>query len=309
MNGPAVVGARASGQPKKNIRRSRSGANRADAGTTSLAARRSRTGRRDAHDEREAGHGSTDAAAASSSPIVLRFVDIAVDALAGAREEIDALNVYPVPDGDTGTNMYLTMSAARDADPRGRGRRPADLRRRAAPRSRRGALLGARGNSGVILSQMLGALARRIAEASPDERNARGDGRGAGRRRPRRATPPSVRRSRARSSRSPGPPPTPPYDAPAEPRRAGSATSFTRPRPPRPARRWPAPPSSCQVLRDAGVVDAGGRGLCVVLDAAETALTGRRPIAGAAALGVPHRSRPLTAAGRRPDRRTARPTR
>ena len=46
---------------------------------------------------------------------MLRFVDIAVDALAGAREEIDALNVYPVPDGDTGTNMYLTMAAARDA--------------------------------------------------------------------------------------------------------------------------------------------------------------------------------------------------
>ena len=47
--------------------------------------------------------------------MVLRFVDIAVDALADAREEIDALNVYPVPDGDTGTNMYLTVSAARDA--------------------------------------------------------------------------------------------------------------------------------------------------------------------------------------------------
>ncbi|MGA8246962.1 MAG: Dak phosphatase, partial [Nocardioides sp.] len=47
--------------------------------------------------------------------VVQRFVDVAVDALAEAREEIDALNVYPVPDGDTGTNMYLTMSAARDA--------------------------------------------------------------------------------------------------------------------------------------------------------------------------------------------------
>ncbi|MDE0774887.1 MAG: hypothetical protein OSB43_01255, partial [Nocardioides sp.] len=47
--------------------------------------------------------------------VVLRFVDIATDALADAREEIDALNVYPVPDGDTGTNMYLTVSAARDA--------------------------------------------------------------------------------------------------------------------------------------------------------------------------------------------------
>ena len=47
--------------------------------------------------------------------VVRRFVDEAVDALAEAREEIDALNVFPVPDGDTGTNMYLTMSAARDA--------------------------------------------------------------------------------------------------------------------------------------------------------------------------------------------------
>ena len=57
---------------------------------------------------------------------MLRFVDIAVDALAEAREEIDALNVYPVPDGDTGTNMYLTVRAPpatpmRDAE---RRRRP-----------------------------------------------------------------------------------------------------------------------------------------------------------------------------------------
>ena len=88
--------------------------------------------------------------------VVLRFVDIATDALTDAREEIDALNVYPVPDGDTGTNMYLTVSAARDA-----------IREAVADKSdatgrddlvdalavfRRGALLGARGNSGVILS-------------------------------------------------------------------------------------------------------------------------------------------------------------
>ena len=46
---------------------------------------------------------------------VARFVDIATDALSSAREEIDALNVYPVPDGDTGTNMFLTVSTARDA--------------------------------------------------------------------------------------------------------------------------------------------------------------------------------------------------
>ena len=41
--------------------------------------------------------------------VVQRFVDVAVDALAETREEIDALNVYPVPDGDTGTNLVLTL--------------------------------------------------------------------------------------------------------------------------------------------------------------------------------------------------------
>src|SRR3954452_1315154 len=103
---------------------------------------------------------------------VLRFVDIAVDALAEAREEIDALNVYPVPDGDTGTNMYLTVSAARDAIREVTGGDPdADLGTALATLGR-GALLGARGNSGVILSEMLGAIARRLARAEAGERNA-----------------------------------------------------------------------------------------------------------------------------------------
>ncbi len=69
--------------------------------------------------------------------VVRRFVDVAVDALAAAREEIDALNVYPVPDGDTGTNMYLTMSAARDAihQAAAERRRPADRARRLPSRA------------------------------------------------------------------------------------------------------------------------------------------------------------------------------
>jgi len=74
------------------------------------------------------------------------------------REAIDALNVFPVPDGDTGTNMSLTMKstvkeiAALDvAD-------AAKLANMAA----RGALKGARGNSGVILSQILRGFARGI---------------------------------------------------------------------------------------------------------------------------------------------------
>ena len=58
---------------------------------------------------------------------MLRFVDIAVDALAEAREEIDALNVYPVPDGDTGTNMYLTVRRRPRRHPRGHRAADADL--------------------------------------------------------------------------------------------------------------------------------------------------------------------------------------
>ena len=99
---------------------------------------------------------------------VLRFVDIAVDALSEAREEIDALNVYPVPDGDTGTNMYLTIAAARDAI----REIPGAPKRAALAAFSRGALLGARGNSGVILSEMLGAIARRISSATGEDRNA-----------------------------------------------------------------------------------------------------------------------------------------
>ena len=45
-------------------------------------------------------------------PPLLRFSELVVTALADQREEIDALNVYPVPDGDTGTNLFLTFEAA-----------------------------------------------------------------------------------------------------------------------------------------------------------------------------------------------------
>ena len=73
------------------------------------------------------------------------------------REEVDGLNVFPVPDGDTGSNMCLTLQSAlaagREALP---GNRAAgDLAAAVA----HGALLGARGNSGVILSQILRGLA------------------------------------------------------------------------------------------------------------------------------------------------------
>ncbi|MFZ5631251.1 MAG: DAK2 domain-containing protein [Bacillota bacterium] len=71
--------------------------------------------------------------------------------LAEHRAEIDALNVFPVPDGDTGTNMYLTfLSGVKEA--RENKKSPAG---EIAAAMARGCLLGARGNSGVILSQIL----------------------------------------------------------------------------------------------------------------------------------------------------------
>jgi dihydroxyacetone kinase-like predicted kinase len=66
-------------------------------------------------------------------------------------EELNALNVYPVPDGDTGTNMHLTLrSARREPDLADTSRMPEVARAIAY-----GSLLVARGNSGVILSQIL----------------------------------------------------------------------------------------------------------------------------------------------------------
>ena len=75
-------------------------------------------------------------------------------------DEINALNVFPVPDGDTGTNMVATVRAAlEEAEALGRDA-PAD---RLAAAVSHGALMGARGNSGVITSQILGGLATGLA--------------------------------------------------------------------------------------------------------------------------------------------------
>jgi DAK2 domain fusion protein YloV len=74
-------------------------------------------------------------------------------------DEINALNVYPVPDGDTGSNMYATVKAALDEAERVAGQ-PAD---RTAAAISFGALMGARGNSGVITSQILRGMADGLA--------------------------------------------------------------------------------------------------------------------------------------------------
>jgi DAK2 domain fusion protein YloV len=83
---------------------------------------------------------------------------VARDALANLeanRVRINRLNVYPVPDGDTGTNMALTVWAIVDALEASRATGPEQVAKEVS----RAALLGARGNSGVILSQIIRGLA------------------------------------------------------------------------------------------------------------------------------------------------------
>jgi len=72
--------------------------------------------------------------------------------------DINAINVFPVPDGDTGTNMFLTMCAVMEEADRVADRNVAAMARAMA----QGALMGARGNSGVILSQFFRGLARGV---------------------------------------------------------------------------------------------------------------------------------------------------
>jgi DAK2 domain fusion protein YloV len=224
--------------------------------------------------------------------VVLRFVDIAVDALAEAREEIDALNVYPVPDGDTGTNMYLTVSAARDAVRQATGGDPGADRAEALAAFARGALLGARGNSGVILSEMLGAIARRVAHSSPADRNADVMAR-------------ALHEATEASYRAVGEPVEGTMltvaRAASEAARARAAGDSARARDVFTAAAQAArealarTPEQLDVLRRAGVVDAGGRGISVILDAAETVLTGRRPVAVTRpAFPVPHAALPAS---------------
>src|SRR5512138_1592653 len=91
------------------------------------------------------------------APADLRRVVITYrDALRSHQDELNRLNVYPVPDGDTGTNMALTLeSVVGELD-------SADGMAEICHAVSHGSLMGARGNSGVILSQILRGLADRF---------------------------------------------------------------------------------------------------------------------------------------------------
>src|SRR4249920_2264770 len=97
---------------------------------------------------------------------LLDWAHAAVGGMVVHAEEINRLNVFPVADAHTGTNMLFTMRAAL-AEADRHARRSGDVSQVAAALAR-GALYGARGNSGVILSQILRGLADVTASASAD---------------------------------------------------------------------------------------------------------------------------------------------
>jgi uncharacterized protein len=87
----------------------------------------------------------------SDIDVVRQIADAALASLEANRERIDDLNVYPVPDGDTGTNLTMTVRALVEAV----DTTSAASRESLARDVSRGALMGARGNSGVIFSQIV----------------------------------------------------------------------------------------------------------------------------------------------------------
>jgi DAK2 domain fusion protein YloV len=192
----------------------------------------------------------------------------AVAALSAARGRIDDLNVFPVPDGDTGTNLLATAQAAAAAlDEAGEGGTGSAWALLA-----RGGVLGARGNSGTILAQLWRGLADQLAGQPP------ADG-------------PTFAAALQKAADTA-------YGAVADPEegtfltvaRAGAEAAVAAVVAGRTAlgevvraaadgarAALEATPGQLAVLRDAGVVDAGGAGLCLVLDALVTTVTGVEP--------------------------------
>ncbi|GAA0929016.1 DAK2 domain-containing protein [Streptomyces thermoalcalitolerans] len=217
------------------------------------------------------------------APAVRTWCGLALRALGRAREEIDAINVYPVADGDTGTNLYLTVEsavaaveavfAAHEPDSEaGKAGSPGPTLADAARAMAHGALIGARGNSGTILAQLLRGMAQVFAA---DGEAAHTDGRGlclALRRaadsarqavaHPVEGTVLSVASAAAEAATG-----TEGGDCGTVARAAyeGACAALA------------ATPGQLAVLERAGVVDAGGRGLVAVLAALVETLTGQPP--------------------------------
>jgi DAK2 domain fusion protein YloV len=211
--------------------------------------------------------------AESDLALVRGLVGGALASLETSRGRIDDLNVYPVPDGDTGTNLTLTVRAVADAVA---SAEPAD-RPALAQSVARAALMGARGNSGVILSQIVRGVADVLAE-SPNgidpaltARALRGASDAAYRavRRPVEGTMLSVIRELAEEAERRAVEPEPLGELLVDLVRHGEeAVART--------------PEQLEVLREAGVVDAGGAGLVELLRGMAGVVTGEAlPVAPA----------------------------
>jgi DAK2 domain fusion protein YloV len=197
---------------------------------------------------------------------VRKAVDAALASIEANRARIDDLNVYPVPDGDTGTNLTMTVRAVDEAV----DTTSAADRRSLARDIARGALMGARGNSGVIFSQIVRGAADVLGEtdtaaidADAVARALRGATDAAYRavRRPVEGTMLSVIRELAEEAetRSSLQPALGPLLLELV-RRGEEAVART--------------PDQLQVLRDAGVVDAGGAGLLELVRGVAAFVTG-----------------------------------
>ncbi len=184
--------------------------------------------------------------------------------LAAHRQVIDNLNVYPVPDGDTGTNMTLTMqSVVESLDGVDDELEPL------CAAVAHGALMGARGNSGVILAQILRGVAGVLRDAEAPDASvvasalaAASDGAYSAVARPVEGTILTVIREASESAAAAaaaGGDLTEMFDAARD--RGGDALERT--------------PEMLAVLADAGVVDAGGAGLLLLFDACLAELDGR----------------------------------
>jgi DAK2 domain fusion protein YloV len=197
---------------------------------------------------------------------VQMMVESALASLEANRSRIDDLNVYPVPDGDTGTNLTMTVRALAEAVDNTSAASRESLARDVA----RGALMGARGNSGVIFSQIVRGATDVLGEASAPRIDAtaaaqalRGASDAAYRavRRPVEGTMLSVIRELAEEAeaRAPGEPPIGELLVDLV-RRGEAAVART--------------PEQLRVLRDAGVVDAGGAGLLELVRGIAAAVSG-----------------------------------
>jgi len=197
------------------------------------------------------------------------FRELAVAALSSleaSRQRIDDLNVYPVPDGDTGTNLTMTVRAVVEAVDETTAASRHSLARDVA----RGALMGARGNSGVIFSQIVRGAADVLGEtdgAGIDARAAALALRGAtdaayrAVRRPVEGTMLSVIRELAEEAEERAREAPPLGDLLVELVRRGEAAVART-------------PEQLQILRDAGVVDAGGAGLVELVRGVAAAVSG-----------------------------------